>query len=280
MKIIEQFVEGKHSPETCEDGLIITPHFAAVIDGSTSKTTRHFHPEMKNGRFCMMLIKQTIETMPAETSLQQFCKLVTETVAQQYQKVAVDQDADTKIIPDGQAPSPRERLCASAIIYSTHHRELWMVGDCQAMVDGHLYENGKPYEQQLAGQRALLFAEKVKEHPDMLHDGRIVHDYARDAIIPSLLVAMEGQNKQFAVIDGTPIYSPGIKQISLPNDTKEIVLASDGYPFLCPTLAQSEEALAEQIARDPFNIKTFLATKGLMQGNRSFDDRSYLRLII
>ena len=57
----------------------------------------------------------------------------------------------------------------------------------------------------------------------------------------------------------------------------EVVLASDGYPFLKPTLAASEAALAEQIANDPQNIHSFIATKGIVEGNKSFDDRTYIR---
>ena len=38
MKILESFMQGKlDSVALCEDGFVTTEHFAAVIDGSTSK---------------------------------------------------------------------------------------------------------------------------------------------------------------------------------------------------------------------------------------------------
>lgn len=37
MKIIESNIIGKKSQEACEDGLVMTDDFIAVIDGSTSK---------------------------------------------------------------------------------------------------------------------------------------------------------------------------------------------------------------------------------------------------
>ena len=38
MQIIEQYIKGKRPDQRfCEDGWVVTPHFAAVIDGSTSK---------------------------------------------------------------------------------------------------------------------------------------------------------------------------------------------------------------------------------------------------
>lgn len=66
---------------------------------------------------------------------------------------------------------------------------------------------------------------------------------------------------------------------TIPSSSSEIVLASDGYPFLKPTLAASEAALAEQIANDPQNIHSFIATKGIVEGNKSFDDRTYIRFV-
>ena len=44
-------------------------------------------------------------------------------------------------------------------------------------------------------------------------------------------------------------------------------------------LAASEAALAEQIANDPQNIHSFIATKGIVEGNKSFDDRTYIRFV-
>ena len=43
------------------------------------------------------------------------------------------------------------------------------------------------------------------------------------------------------------------------------------------TLAESETALANLIANDPLCISLYKATKGVLAGNASFDDRSYVR---
>jgi glycerophosphoryl diester phosphodiesterase len=37
LKIIEQNIIGKHRQEDCEDGIVITDDFVAVIDGSTAR---------------------------------------------------------------------------------------------------------------------------------------------------------------------------------------------------------------------------------------------------
>ena len=307
MKIIESSIIGKKSPEACEDGMVVTDDFIAVIDGSTSKTPKHLNPDMKNGRYAMMLISEYIqEELKADASVDDFCQGVTAYIYNKvYEKLGVEERLKEH---------PEERLTASAILYSRTRNEVWMVGDCQAIIDGKLYENGKPYEEKIARKRVELIEQGLSPAE------------ARKQIEPLLIKAMlSGQNQTYTVIDGFPIYREGVKVVSvsdsssvqgsvsssdsssvqdsvsssdscsvqdpvscsgsasasdtIPSSSSEIVLASDGYPFLKPTLAASEAALAEQIANDPQNIHSFIATKGIVEGNKSFDDRTYIRFV-
>ena len=280
MDIIESIIIGKKSQEACEDGMVITDDFIAVIDGSTSKTPKHLNPDMKNGRYAMMLISEYIrEELKADASVDDFCQGVTAYIYNKvYEKLGVEERLKEH---------PEERLTASAILYSRTRNEVWMVGDCQAIIDGKLYENGKPYEEKIARKRVELI--KLGLSPAE----------ARKQIEPLLIKAMlSGQNQTYTVIDGFPIYREGVKVVALKtkpvsssietyvqeqtkpvSSPNEVVLASDGYPFLKPTLAASEAALAEQIANDPQNIRSFIATKGIVEGNKSFDDRTYIRFV-
>ena len=281
MKIIESSIIGKKSQEACEDGMVVTDDFIAVIDGSTSKTPKHLNPDMKNGRYAMMLISEYIrEELKADASVDDFCQGVTAYVYNKvYEKLGVEERLKEH---------PEERLTASAILYSRTRNEVWMVGDCQAIIDGKLYENGKPYEQEIARKRVELIEQGLSPAE------------ARKQIEPLLIEAMlSGQNQTYTVIDGFPIYQEGVKVVALKmksasssievyfqeqtkpiSSLNEVVLASDGYPFLKPTLAASEVALAEQIANDPQNIHSFIATKGIVEGNKSFDDRTYIRFSV
>ena len=295
MDIIESSIIGKKNPETCEDGMVVTDDFIAVIDGSTSKTPKHLNPDMKNGRYAMMLISEYIrEELKTDASVDDFCQGVTAYIYNKvYEKLGVEERLKEH---------PEERLTASAILYSRTRNEVWMVGDCQAIIAGKLYENGKPYEEKIARKRVELIAQGLSPAE------------ARKQIEPLLVEAMlSGQNQTYTVIDGFPIYREGVKVVSvsdsssvqdsvpasdscsvqdpvscsgsasasdtIPSSSSEIVLASDGYPFLEPTLAASEAALAEQIANDPQNIHSFIATKGIVEGNKSFDDRTYIRFV-
>ena len=290
MKVIESSIIGKKSPEACEDGMVVTDDFIAVIDGSTSKTPKHLNPDMKNGRYAMMLISEYIrEELKADASVDDFCQGVSAYIYNKvYEKLGVEERLKEH---------PEERLTASAILYSRTRNEVWMVGDCQAIIDGKLYENGKPYEQEIARKRVELIEQGLSPAE------------ARKQIEPLLIEAMlSGQNQTYTVIDGFPIYREGVKVVSVSDScsvqdsvpasdsvpcsdsvsasgtffvsSSEIILASDGYPFLEPTLAASEAALAEQIANDPQNIHSFIATKGIVEGNKSFDDRTYIRFSV
>ena len=281
MKIIESKIVGKKSQEACEDGLVVTDDFIAVIDGSTSKTPKHLNPDMKNGRYAMMLISEYIrEELKADASIDDFCQGVTAYIYNKvYEKLGVEERLKEH---------PEERLTASAILYSRTRNEVWMVGDCQAIIDGKLYENGKPYEEKIARKRVELIEQGLTPAE------------ARKQIEPLLIeVMLSGQNQTYTVIDGFPIYREGVKVVALKtkpvsssietyfqeqtkpvSSPNEVVLASDGYPFLKPTLAASEAALAEQIANDPQNIHSFIATKGIVEGNKSFDDRTYIRFSV
>ena len=273
MNVIEKSIIGKKCQEACEDGLVVTDDFIAVIDGSTSKTPKHLNPEMKNGRYAMMLISEYIrQELKADALSDDFCQGITHYICDKVYKPLG--------VAERLLQHPEERLTASAVVYSRARKEVWMVGDCQALIGGKLYENGKPYEEEIAEKRVAL----IKE-------GKLPAE-ARRQIEPLLVEAMlSGQNKTYAVIDGFPIYREGVKVVSvssseavsassgLVSSSSEIVLASDGYPFLKPTLAESEEALANQIANDPQNISCFIATKGLVEGNKSFDDRTYIRFL-
>lgn len=274
MKIIEQQLIGKHAQDDCEDGIVVTPHFVAVIDGSTSKSETRVCPTMKNGRYCMMLVSEFISNMRPEITVDDFCREITKHVGKAYALVGTPLSTPSALV---RSFAPKDRLCASAIVYSRWHRQVWIAGDCQCLIEGCLYENSKPFEAYIAAHRAEIFAQCCTQHSDMTEGQNLIHDYARDAILPQLIQAMEEQNHTYAVIDGTPLYRPGVKVLPIGQTCGDIVLASDGYPFLKSTLAATEEALTRQLAADPFNICSFKATKGLMKGNRSFDDRAYVR---
>ena len=230
---------------------------------------------MSNGEYAMHIVAAYIRRMSPQDTCHQFCIGVTRAIQKAYTPIWKLHKAD---IIDRLKEHHEERLTASAVIFSRLRREIWFIGDCQCLIDGQFFDNPKPYEQTLAEMRAT----KVKE---LLADGKtqeelLTNDEARDAIIPRMLQEMKNQNVTYSVIDGFRIPEQLVPVISLDFSPHEIVLASDGYPFLCPTLDESEARLQHQRETDPLNIGDFKATKGFIPSNRSFDDRTYVRFTI
>lgn len=262
MEIIEQNIVPKNPKTKSEDGIVVTPDFIAVIDGSTSKTNRRYSFFKSNGRYAMQIVEHFIKKAPKNISYHEFCIGVTKKIQKHYKK------SKLKWLTE----HPEDRLTASAVIFSRVRREIWMIGDCQCMVGGEYYDNPKPYEKELAERRAefILSSQEPKEH-------FLINDTARQQIIPRMLETMKQQNISYSVIDGFHIPEQYVRIITLDFQPWEIILASDGYPYLCPTLQESEEKLDWQRQNDPLNIGKFKATKAFTKGNNSFDDRAYIR---
>ena len=253
--------------------MVITNDFIAVIDGSTSKSDYHHSIFRSNGRYAMQLISRYISRMPKTATCEDFMRGVTSHIRKHYKK---------SMMPRLQQ-HPEDRLTASVIVFSRVCREIWMIGDCQCMLSTAsadtpplFYDNPKPAEAELAAMRAdevrRLLAKGVTQE-ELLRN-----DQARSVIIPHMLETMQQQNVTYSVVDGFPIDRNHIRKITLDFQPWEIVLATDGYPFLCPTLAESEQRLSEQHRNDPLNIgPAFQATKAFHPDNLSFDDRTFIR---
>lgn len=264
MYIIEQFVQGKQkAPSLCEDGIAITPHFAAVVDGSTSKI-----PGRHGGREAMQLVCEALQTLSPKADKVEMLQHLTRVLAAHN-------------IPEAQGDAAY-RLTCSAVIYCKARRTVWMVGDCQCRFGGTTYTNNKLVDTILTEVRCGVL------HHLLAHGGSADElrrrDLGRQFIADALRDQTNFQNDpnpgnpyRYAVLDGTPVDEMLVREIAVPHDVAQLILASDGYPQVGDTLAESEEALHDLLACDPLCIDANAATKGWREGNVSFDDRCYLR---
>lgn len=81
----------------------------------------------------------------------------------------------------------------------------------------------------------------------------------------------------YGVMNGTDIPAQHIDIVPVP-DAREIILASDGYEDVLPTLRETEDALRDMLRQDPLMYRLAPKVKGMAKGAVSFDDRSYIRL--
>lgn len=273
--IVEEcFLKGKRSPETCEDGIIITPYFAAVIDGATSKSDFSLNGK-KTGRLAMELVSEAIRNFPKEINAEEAINQITRKIHNFYVEHNLLNDLETH---------PEQRFTANGVIYSSHRNEVWQIGDCQCIIGSKYSSNEKEIDKIMANARAAtneiallkgMTIEEIKEN-----------DPGRKFIYPFLqqqAILQNNQNKDsqysFPVFDGFPVRMDQVKIFPV-GDIKDIILSSDGYPHLFPTLKSSECYLMDVLTNDPLCIRQYKCTKGIIKGNYSFDDRAYLKIHI
>lgn len=270
MKLIEEFLQGKTGKaEECEDFLFFSENFAAVIDGVTAKK-----PEMAGtGRMAAEIIHRKIFDLPAETTWEEALEIFTRAIFSHYHQQGIAREAQA---------DPRLRMGAVAAIFSVFHQEIWLMGDCQCLVNGHFYENPASIDAVMSEARALYNHIAIQTGKSV--EDLAIHDPGREFISPILQQQSLLQNNPaageyaFFVMDGFAPMKNHVKIISV-NIGDEIVLATDGYPRLFPTLETSEKKLHEIITQDPMLISLYKSTKGVKKGNISFDDRAYLRFL-
>lgn len=272
--VLESFLKGKHSAQTNEDGILVTADFAAVIDGATAKSD--FTMDGKaTGRLAMELVLEAVREFPAYIDAAEAMSRITEKIHKFY----VEHHLLAEL-----AATPGKRFTANGVIYSVARGEVWQVGDCQCLI-GQLYSsNEKEIDGIMANARAAVNEVALLRGATM--ESLAKDDAGRAFIQPFLQQQAVLQNNPdanqrfaFPVFDGFAINMSQVNIFPVGNNA-EIVLSSDGYPRLFPTLLESECYLKNILDTDPLCFRAYKSTKGIKNGNCSFDDRAYLRLKI
>lgn len=258
MQIQHTFIQGKYDqPALCEDALFTNDHFIAVIDGVTSKSN-FTHKGMKTGKIASNIIHDFLATLDPQAPI--------ETVIS-----GVNQAFEDKFYTHVDFPLDRieHGPQAAMALYSDFYKCIYLIGDCQASVNGQLYTQPKASDDILSAFRSLI-----------LHIYPNHHQEARDAIMPYLISSNAFANKAdtrfgYSVLNGQEIPSSLITTIPV-QAGDEIVLTSDGYPDIRPNFEETEAYLQAIIHNDPNLIDQFISTKGVNPDQVSFDDRSYI----
>src|SRR5579859_908436 len=273
--LIEQFLCAKNGrDEMCEDAIYVGRSFIAVIDGATSKTERRWEGKT-GGRVAAETLKAAFDHVPADATARQTVDLL----AAAIQAVYTQYDLLDTVRQDAV-----QRITASFVALSLQRREIWLVGDCQCLLNQELVQNTKEVDSITANARALFLAAEIAQGKTL--EELRQHDTGRAVILPLLERQMTFQNNPsagpywFPVIDGFQVPEEGIRLVSLPERTETVVLASDGYPYLKDTLSASEQALQELLLHDPMLFRDYKSTKSLQAGNLSFDDRAYIKILL
>lgn len=268
-EVIESFCQAKRSSETTvpgDDVLHVTPHFAGVIDGAGSWSGRL--NGLTPGRFAALAVAEALNTLSPQADLPQAARHLSHSLREALEAARLEGEL------------LRPPTCVAAI-YSAARREIWLVGDCQALVGGQHHQRDLPTDRRAAAFRqAYLRA--------LLLSGQTVAQLqASDPSWPVLKPLFEAapayQNHPsdtlgYGAFDGQEIPARHLHALPVSPGLQEIVLASDGYPALFPTLEASEAALWARASADPLMIADTPGCRAFPAGGGSFDERTYLRL--
>lgn len=264
MIIEEKFIMGKH-PNThlCEDALFVSDDFIAVLDGVTAKSTRKFNGA-SGGKAATDVAINILKNAPAYISKAALFRLVNDGIASLY---------------DGEATG---EAAVCMIVFSKYYKELWVVGDCQCIINGTAHTHEKLIDKELSEIRSSVIKEALRNGATLSEIAE--SDVGRQAILPHLEKQHQYANRtnhpySYSVLNGKSFTTDSIITYTV-NDGDTVIMATDGYPKLYDTLEKSEEYLAHILEYDPLCFQKYKSTKGLQKGNSSFDDRTYIKFTL
>lgn len=273
MKVLEKFIAAKTGNlDDCEDMIFESPDFVAVIDGVTSRKGELVH-NVSVGRKAAELIRKEFEYIPREADAKTVVLRLDSSIRNFYSENGRLEEAKGR---------QDARCSVGVIIYSDFRRQIWRVGDCGALIDLQPWTGRKFLDNLLSELRACYLESEIRRGRTI--EELLAYDTARAYLQELLSRQVYFQNAEepsvynYAVLDGFFQDMPDVEMIDLPPDAKSVVLGSDGYPVLRPSLAESEAEVARILRADPLCFRIFKTTKGVYRGNSSFDDRSYVRI--
>ncbi|MEU9979510.1 hypothetical protein [Streptomyces sp. NPDC051014] len=274
--IAESAVISKTPIRDSEDRLVLTEgnnsiQFAAVVDGATDKSGRDYGG-VSGGALAADIVADVLRAPAPDTSPFTTVTRITAALAKVRRHHNIGES-------DPLAPN------AVAAVFIPDRHEVWRVGDVHFAVHSdsgwHEYPAEKKIDRVVAGIRAAylhcLLARGVPA-ADL-----VASDPGRAMVLPVLreqgrLANLPGPYG-YGLLNGTDVPPRFVEVIPLDSTADEVVLATDGYLSPAPTLADAEAALAASLAEDPLRINEYPATKGILPGASTFDDRTYLRLV-
>jgi glycerophosphoryl diester phosphodiesterase len=277
MKIIEEFILGKKQDQAlCEDNIVKTSDFIAIIDGATAQSDHTFDQGITTGKMASLLISRSIKSFPEKTTMAQAATIITQDMAAFYIKSNHTKKINTH---------PRYKCTASAVVYSRHLHQLWFFGDCQATTLSGLYTDEKIIDKIVSNTRAMYLPYLLKQGYQVSE--LLEFDLSREVITPLLKnqqfyqnVAKSEHEFGFVCLDGSNIPLEDVKVVQLNDTDHTISLASDGYPEIKNSLQASEKHLRYIESIDPLCYQQYKSTKGFLKCNNSYDDRAYIKFTV
>jgi hypothetical protein len=285
--IIEQHLLSKAgTPDGGDDRLVTGPHAYGVIDGATDRSGLNWSAEpggfRSGGSAAADVIQAVLATMGPSTEPPELVDRFNAAIATTARRAGIDLN------------DMNRRACTGFAVYVPARHAVYHIQDCSfAFLSGgrflETHRTELAIDCLLSGLRADFVRQLEALGVNPFPAGR---DLGREFILPALCREPELQNIDpadrtpwlhglprghfaYRTLNGLPTR---IDVTPLPPGTEEVLLASDGFRSLRPTLAETLALLRQQLAADPHCLSILRSTKGWAEGAFSFDDTSYLRV--
>ena len=269
-QVLESFLCSKAgAADGGDDRLVVTPQVAAVLDGATDGSGATYQG-VGAARFVAEVGAQVIEALPPDVTAQEAVARMSAAVKRALQETRPSH-------------APSRPPCFVFVLYCAARRELWRVGDAKYLIDGRGCNPETAVDAVIVKARQLVTQARLLAGDTVATLRR--DDPGREAVQELLELQTHFMNRPdnpygYGAISGTEVPEKFIEVIKVPDDAREVVLASDGYPQVYASLRESEAWLARVLEQDPLLTELHLAAKGWRPGAASFDDRAYIRLRI
>ena len=252
------------------DALVINGSYIAVLDAYQARGWRAWE-NYPGGVFARRVLVEAIENFAPGLEAAEAFTLMHNALQERGAKCIADMEDDQIYA------WPMSRV----LIYSVDRQEIWRLGDSPFVVDGELNQPRNEALEAAALYRANVLTRFLAKERD-LYD-LVNSDIGRSAIIQTIaqedqkadgvkaLTANPAANLE-TILANVEIFKVEIDQ--------EVILATDGFPRILPTLDESTDWLMEEKDRDPLFIHDYKALRGWGEYDAGYDDRTYVRFIV
>lgn len=286
MEIVESYLKSKAGKnDGGEDRLVLGPRFFGVVDGATDKSGLNWGAQeapRKGGFVLANIVKEVLESDDSnDKNYAEILNIINAKIHLAANSANIDLSNELN------------RSDVGFAVYDAKDSNIVYIHDCNFAFLGKngdfiTHYNEKSLDHLTSSIRSSVANWYLQNGINPFEHGDLARDSIRLGLDQQALIQNQGFDSSEEWFFGVPKKLVAYKTINgftttldtykAPQDISEIVLSSDGFKVIKPTLDETISILKDQLKRDPYCINELKSTKGLVEGNVSFDDMSYLRL--
>lgn len=266
--VIESFTESTTPGTDPVDEIVVHEHFAALVSSASVPGQADVGSETA-GRFATRTLAKAILTLGPGTGPNRFSTRLTNVLGAAAEASGI---GDNLIWP-----------AASVVCLSVPRREIWRIGTSSIAINSKVHYGTKTVHQAANAFRAVVNA---ANHEKGMPVSAIRRDdpgaKAAHAIYDAQPYLINKQGRWgYGAVNGWPVPLKYIEIFELPPGPCSVILASNGFPEVRPTLGETLHRLQTLQSEDPAGMdRLWMMGTTLSPGDKSMADLAYLRLSV